>query len=103
MHAYANCFTFLLWGVRHASVSCFDVYFCVVLDGHSGLSSTMVCICTTPCQGGLRFGTARLIRAEQAAPGGRSLRFQAVKGGRGGGQNKYAYWRPRRGKPNEAY
>ena len=30
MHAYANCFTFLLWGVRHASVRCFDVYFCVL-------------------------------------------------------------------------
>ena len=79
---------------------CTSVFY---MDGHSGLSSTMVCICTTPCRGGLRFGTARLIRAEQAAPGGRSLRFQAVKGGRGGGQNKYSYWRPRRGKPNEAY
>ena len=59
---------------------------------------TMLFISTTPRRGGLRFGTARLIRAEHAVPRGRSLRFQAVKGGRGARIDTLTSWRPRRGK-----
>ena len=55
--------------------------------------STMVFVCTTPRRGGLRFGKARLFRAEQAVPRGRPRRFKAVKRG-GGHQNKYSSWRP---------
>ena len=36
---------------------------------------------TTPRRGGLRFGTARQFRAEQAVPRGRSKIFKAVNGG----------------------
>ena len=101
IYAYANCFTFLRWGVRRASVSCCDVYSCVVFYGghrERALQHHMVFIWTTPRRGGLRFGMARLILAEQAVPRGRSLRFLGVKGGRGARIDTLTCWRPRRGK-----
>ena len=65
--------------------------------------STIVFIWTTPRRGGLRFGTARLIRAEQAVPRGRPTVEDFKLSTGGGRQNNQSSWRPRHGKTNEAY
>ena len=103
MHTLVSLFSFGVH-VRRASAITYQVpgsceVYSVVFYGHS---SSMVFVCTTPRQGGLRFGTARQFRGEQAVPRGRSRILKAVKR-RVGWQSKYSYWRPRRGETNEAY
>ena len=108
--AYA-VFTFLLWGVRRASLIKYLVVIVmcttavrVVSYGQGSLYSTIVFFCTTPRRGGIGFGTATIfLRAEQAVPPRRSRNFKAHNGRPWGCQRKYSFWRPRRGKPNEAY
>ena len=80
-------------------VMCTAVLFSMVVTERGPYSTTyMVFIWTPPRRGGLRFGMARLILAEQAVPRGRSLRFLGVKGGRGARIDTLTCWRPRRGK-----
>ena len=83
--------------------SCCDVYsalFSIITAQQSIQHHHGLCLHHPASRCGLRFGTARKFRAEQAVPRGRSRRFKAVNGG--GEQSKYS-WHPRRGETTEAY
>ena len=85
MHTCVGWIHFAFFGVCDVLQFVVVIVYSAVFYGHESIYSTMVTRhfdWTTSRRGGLRFGTGRYLRGEQAVSRGRSRTCEAVNGGR---------------------